>query len=261
MLPILYILAVLVHERELAFYEEGTYTPYLTGEHIERFLRRPENFTVQRFRLQGVRASIFKEYARALYQDQEKARDLLSIARPLAKFMGDLPEYTQKTKRISPRAQQVRNAFNLSKSPEKLLFEALPTACGLGKLDLDDGSVESGEGFAELLMEALRELKYAHDELLDEQRCLFCQAFNLDKATDLADLRAVLRGRLDGLQSYTVDVDGLRAFIQRVVKKAGDDDAWFVNLLMFLASSKAPKKWADADRDAVEFRLAEYARR
>jgi hypothetical protein len=260
-LPILHIAAILVQQHELALYEEGAYTPYLTEELIERFVRRPDSFTVQRFRLHGVRASIFKEYARALYGDQDKVRDLLSIARPLARFMGELPEYTQKTKRISPRAQQVRNAFKLSKSPEKLLFEALPAACGLDGFDLNGGSAESSEGFAEILMETLRELKYAYDELLEEQLRLFCQAFNLDKTTDLTDLRAVLRGRLDGLQSYTVDVDGLRAFIQRVVKKAGDDDAWFANLLMFLGSSKAPKKWADADRDAVEFRLAEYARR
>ena len=260
-LPILYVAAVLVNQHELALYEEEAYTPYLTEEHIERFLRRPYSFTVQRFRLQGVRASIFKEYARALYGDQDKVRDLLSIARPLAKFMSELPEYTQKTKRISQRTQLVRNAFNLSKSPEKLLFEALPAACGLDKLDLNGESAESSEGFAEILMETLRELKYAYDELLDEQRRLFCHAFNLDKKSDISDLRTILRGRLDGLQSYTVDVDGLRAFILRVVKKAGDDDAWFANLLMFLASSKSPKKWADADRDAVEFRLAEYARR
>ena len=62
------------------------------------------------------------------------------------------------------------------------------------------------------------------------------------------------------MDGYTVDVDGLRAFIRRVIKPTGSDDEWFANLLMFLGHKPA-RKWADTDADAAEFRLSEFSRR
>ena len=98
-LPILYVTAYLYYQHELAFYENGSYTPYVTEQHIERFLKRPDFFTVQRFRISGMRTSLFQEYVKALYGDTSKEQNLISIARPLAEFMGGLPEYTKKHER------------------------------------------------------------------------------------------------------------------------------------------------------------------
>ena len=85
-------------------------------------------------------------------------------------------------------------------------------------------------------------------------------AFNLDRISDLAKLRAILRGRLEGLDRYTIDADGLRAFIRRLVKDSGTDEEWFSNVLLFLGQKPA-RKWNDADAEGAEYRLAELARR
>lgn len=260
-LPILYIAAYHVNQHELALYEDGVYAPYLTEEHIERFTRRPETFAVQRFRLQGMRASIFEQYSKALYGDAAKKQTLLSIARPLAQFLGSLPEYTQKTKRISSIAQRVRDAFSFAKSPQKLLFELLPQACGLPAINPKSKDQAALEGFAETLTEVLRELKHAYPNFLDRQRQLFCQAFNFNPKTELTRLRSILAGRLAGLEKYTVDIEGLRGFIIRATKTHIDDESWLTTLLMFLGKGQSPKKWLDTDSDAAEFRLSEYARR
>jgi len=261
LLPILYILVYLVNQHELALYEDGVYAPYLTEEHIERFMRQPENFQIQRFRIEGMRASIFEQYSKALYGDSNRRQTLLSIARPIAKFFGELPEYTQHTMRLSPAAREVREAVKVAKTPEELLFNGLPTACGLPPIDPASGDQAALEGFAERLTELLRELKYAYDDFLDRQRKLVCQAFNLTASTPLPALRATLRGRLAGLDNYTVDVDGLRGFILRATKDGIDDDAWLAALLMFLGKSKSPRRWTESDEDAAEFRLSEFARR
>ncbi len=262
-LPILYIAAFLVNQHELALYEDGVYTPSLTEECIERFTRSPNSFQVQRFRIAGMRASIFEQYSRVIYGDAAGKQTLLSIARPLAQFLGGLPEYTRKTRRVSKTAQQVREAFNLAKTPEKLLFEALPEACGIEHIHHDDDADADGklEGFTETLTNVLRELRGAFENLLDRQRRLFCQAFGLSVTTSLEEVRRILSGRLTGLDRYTVDLEGLRGFIVRATNSSIDNDSWFSNLLMFIAKGKAPKKWSDSDADAVEFRLSEYARR
>jgi len=259
-LPILYIAAYMVNQNELALYEDGSYTPYFNEEQLERFARRPESFTVQRFRIEGMRASIFKEYTKALYGNEAGEKSLLSIARPLAKFMSELPDYTQHTKRVSKDARKVREAFVVAKTPEQLLFQTLPEACGLPAIDPSrEGSEELG-GFAQKLTEILHELKYAYPNMIEQQRRLICQAFNLPADYDLEKLRVALGG-LQPLKNFTVDVDGLRAFIMHATKTGGSSEDWFLALLMFLGKRKPAKKWLDSDADRVEFRLSEYAQR
>ncbi|MDE0349757.1 MAG: hypothetical protein OXM56_08625, partial [Gammaproteobacteria bacterium] len=52
--PVLFLHYYLLHRYEIAFYEEGTYTPTLTVDHLERMMRRPDQFAFQRFRIEGV---------------------------------------------------------------------------------------------------------------------------------------------------------------------------------------------------------------
>jgi hypothetical protein len=259
-LPILYVAAYLANQDQTALFEEGRYVPYLTEDQLERFVRRPGDFAVQSFRIEGLNASLFTEYSRILYGDAERSRTILGVARPLAKFMGELPEYATTTKRVSDTAQRVRSAFALAKSPQVLLFEQLPRACGLSSLDETQPDDDQLRLFSHRLREALRELKNAYPELLGQFRRLLGQAFNLDRIDDLAGLRAVLPGRVAGLDNYTIDADGLRAFIRRIAKRTGSDEDWFGNLLLFLGR-KPSRKWTDTDVEAAEFRLAEFARR
>jgi hypothetical protein len=260
-LPILYLAAYLVYQDETALFEEGRYIPYLTEEQLERFVRRPGDFAIQSFRIEGLRASLFREYLRLMFNDPEHGRSsVLTIARPLAQFMGELPEYANITKRVSTTAQRVRSVFALAKSPQTLLFDQLPVACGLEGLEQNTPDEAALRRFADRLKHALHELKTAFPSLLQHFQRLMAHAFNIEQIGNLAELRAVLRGRLDGLDRYTIDADGLRAFIRRVLKDSGTDEEWFANVLLFLGQKPA-RKWNDADAEGAEYCLAEFARR
>jgi len=254
-LPILWLVYYMANEDEIALYENRMYVPHLTDAHIERFARRPQDFEVQRFRIEGVRATLFREYESAFFSDRRPSRTVLSLARPLVQFIGELPEYTRATSNLSPATQRVRDALLYSKSPERLLFEDLPQACGLSSRDS-----ATSVGLGDAVRECLRELKYAFPRLLDDQRSLFCRTLQLSEATELTELRRVLPGRLGGLDKYTIDSEGLRAFIRRAVNEHDDDETWFRNLLVFLGR-KPVEKWTDADHSAAELRLKEFARR
>ena len=145
-LPILYATAFLCYQHELALYEDNVYTPYFTEQHLERFVKRPDFFTVQRFRISGMRATIFKQYVKALYGDTEQSKSLLSIVKPLAKFMAELPDYTKSTKNISPIAQKTRKVFELAKTPEEVLFNILPEACGISAIDPNESYRRQPQG-------------------------------------------------------------------------------------------------------------------
>lgn len=258
-LPILYIAVYQVYQHELALYEEKRYRPFFDEEMLERFVKRPDLFTFQRFRIEGLNASIFKQYSKVIHKDTKK-RTILDLARPLATFMGKLPGYVQITRRgLTKNALAVRNAFNLAKSPEQLLFIELPKA--LGYEGLHESAKKSDlEGFASALTDTLRDLGSAYQNLLETQKELLAQAFNHDSKSSLTDLRRLISGNCEGLENYTVDTQGLRAFIMRLTKQLGTDQEWFENILMFLGH-KPSKKWLDSDQDAAEYRLSDFSRR
>ena len=259
LLPVLYMSAYLVSQHELAIYEQRRYRPYFTKEMLERFVKRPDEFEIQRFKISGLRASIFEQYSKVIHGDN-KQRPLLDLAKPLASFMGELPEYTQKTRRgLSEKSAKVRTAFNLAKSPESLLFEELPKALGFN--DLNNNSEEDQlENFAQELTETLRELKESYNALLTRQKELLAQAFNIDHKLSLEEVRKIVTGNCHGLENYTVDTQGLRAFIMRLNKSSGSDAEWFENVLMFLGN-KPTKQWRDKDQDTAEYRLTDLSRR
>ena len=258
LLPIFYITAYLVSQHELAIYENRRYKPYLTDEMLDRFLKRPDEFEIQRFKIVGLRASIFKQYSKVLKSKSNKTPTLLELAKPLVSLMNGLPEYTQKTKTgLSKKAMDVRSAFDLAKTPEILLFENLPKALGFDGLD-DKSKEEELENFSSVLTEILRELNGAYGSLLERQKELLAQAFNFDPKRSLADIRKLIAGNFDGLENYTVDAQGLRAFIMRLIKSSGSDSEWLESILMFLGN-KSCKTWRDSDQAKAEFNLTKYA--
>ena len=251
--PILFLHYYLMHRYEIAIYDEGSYAHSLDYDRLERMLRRPDLFAFQRFRIDGVRASLFDEYSMALFGEVRDSLNVLSLARPLAAFIHGLDSHTQRTLRLSPSALRVRQSILLSKSPDKLLFDELPKACGFEE-------ISDPSGFADILLAALRELKQAHSELIDYMRRAFCGSFVLDQQTSLKEVRAILRGRCHELDRYTVDVEGLRSFIRRLTEHDAGDDKWFASVLLFLGR-KPTSKWSDQDRDTAEYRLTEFSRR
>lgn len=257
-LPIFYIAAYILYQDELALYESRRYKPIMTDEMLDRFVKRPDEFTFQRFKISGLRSSIFKEYSKII--DTGSKKTVVQLVRPLAKFIGDLPLYTQKTKssEISEKAKKVRNAFNLAKSPEHLIFEDIPKALGFEKELANDKP--NLEGLSLTLQGCLAELKNAYPTMIRQQVKMLLEAFHMNADSDLASLRRKTIGRYEGLEQHTVDVDGLRAFIKRITKKEGDNEDWLENILMFLGQ-KPTKKWTDTNRSEADVKLSDFGKR
>ena len=256
LLPVFYLALYLVNKDEIALYENKRYLPSLSKEELERFVKTPKVFTFQLFRIEGLNASLFRHYTHAFFPDK-KPSTVIQAIKPLAQFIGNLNEYTQKTTTgLSKKAKALRNAFNLASSPEALLFEGIPHALGYKKVD-----ETNLEGYADTLKTAIQELKYAYDKLLQQQQQFLANAFRINtKDLSLAELRIQLRGRYKGLEHYTVDIDGLKAFVLRLTHKTGNDEQWLQNLLMFLGN-RVSEKWKDSHQARAELRLSEYSKR
>jgi hypothetical protein len=174
--------------------------------------------------------------------------------------MVGLPEFTRRTKRLSQEAQAVRQLFFAAKSPSDLVFVDLPKALGIDVLDRRGLTNEAQHALAKRLSSVLVELRVAYHGLLAELQKLLRDAFAIEGTLTLDQLRNVLRYGFVELDRYTIDKDGLRAFLGRINDPFGDDQQWLVGLGSFLAR-KPPEKWTDDDLEGVRFRLMEYGQR
>lgn len=259
-LPIFFLAAYLAFREEIALYDEGLFVPFVNHEVFERLMRSPALFAVQRIQLGGMRDAVFKKYAEAITGETPQEAGLLDVVRPLARFMMTLPDYAKKTHSLSSEAQAVRDLFFDAKSPTELLLLSVPEACGFPRLVKGNGGPEELHAFGRKLSSVLVELRSAYHGLLQHVLKTVRQAFSLDATLELEEVRSRLHGRYAGLQEYTIDTQGLRAFLGRLTDAYGDDTQWLVSVASFLGR-KPPEKWSDDDVRAAEYRLVEFARR
>jgi hypothetical protein len=260
LLPLFFVSAYQATQQELALFEGGRFVPTMTREIVETIIREPKIIAVQRVRLAGINQSLLEKYSGLVSQtsNQPAPKNLLAVVKPFAKFFAGLPPYTQRTRSVSPEAQALRGAYAAARSPSELLFKSIPAA--LGFKDLEQQDEGASQAFAEKLRLALRELGSAYATLLRLMRERVAHALHADSDLTLPRLRANIAERYDGLQKFTIDTEGLKAFIGRLTDRGGSDDLWLEGVLSFLGK-KPSDKWTDEDLPIVEYRLSDLARR
>lgn len=259
LLPVLFLAAYLIYKDEIAIYEDGYYSPFMTQELLEKILKSPDTFSIQRFRTDNLKDQLFKKYSQAITFDDPSEVNMMSVLKPLSRFMVNLPDYTKRTKRVSEKAQKAREYFFSAKSPAQLLFKDLPFACGFEPIQPKTTN-EKLDSFSSELKSVLTELRVAYHKLLSEFRAMLKNTFHEDGKITFSELRERLRGRYGPLQTYTIDTQGLKAFLGRLADPYGDDAHWLNSLATFIAR-KPPEKWLDEDINIVEYRLVEFSKR
>jgi len=259
MLPILFLSACLSREHEVALFEAGVFLPGISIEVLARLVRDPSSFAVQRFKIAGIRTTIYEQYLEIVTGEKRSSPGTLQIARPLARFMMQLPDYSKRTRNISKEAQGVRDAFFAAKSPAQLLLADIPRACGHAPFLNNSKEGARVAEFVRVLLGVLNEIRGAYPALLESFQKKLVSAFPDCRVQKLAEARSKLAGRCTGLDKYTIDTEGLKAFIGRLSDGSGTDIQWLESVATFLAR-KPPEKWNDEDSVFVDYRLAEFSR-
>lgn len=259
--PLLFMALYAARAGEILFYERGNYVPVPDIAMFERLLTRPEQFAVRLSRADGARRLVYERLAvalapRALVQPVQPA--LLTVAMPLLRLLKSLPAYSKQTQRLSNLAQAVRLALQESRSPDELLFERLPVACGLPPFRADDMEAQTRvTQFSSTLGAGLQELRDAYPALISFINARVVAAFGLQAGG--AEGRAELQARYDGIADITNDAQ-LRALGVRLETADAGDNPWLESVAA-LVSKRSPEQWSDSDLPAIEVALTELGRR
>jgi hypothetical protein len=247
-----------IHEQDVAFYDEGSFLKQVTGDDFQRLIKAPENFEIQYCRITGVRKVVFEHLFKVLNPGREpKTIELLDVVRPLCVFAAQLPDYAKKTRRVSRMAIQVRDALMKAEEPSTLLFRTLPDACGCEQFEADTHPMpEKVKRFVERLRESIDELRVAYPELLERMKKELQDCFS--RPGDFGKVRFELAQ--SGTRVLTsVKEPRLRAFCLRLADQGLEEDQWIEALGSFLCS-KPPTKWVDNDIQKFEDELHHCAR-
>ena len=251
-IPILFCAAAMAHDTEIAFYENGAFLPELTVDAFERLVRAPERFELRRYRIEGLRKEVYSELANLFgHSIPARGESLMSVMKPLYRFLHRLPTYCRETKRLSAKTIQVRTALMHAKEPDQLLFHDLPVACGLQPFSPDEPGGTRTSDFFLALRGAITELQRSYEDLLRDLQELLYRAFEIKE-------RASLEGRAKGIVRYCVETR-LKATVSTFANEHMDDSLWIETVATTL-TSKAPKSWSDDDRVRYEIALAEISR-
>ncbi len=262
-IPLLFAAVILKHADDVSLYKDGAFIPVLGPEHFELLVKNPARFAVKHYEVVGLRAEVFKEIEailsnRVSLPSNMRNHTLLGVISPLLQFVRRLPPYTQKTKKLSSRAQAVRQTLLDAHEPDKLLFYLLPEACDLNPIT-DEGVQDANlpVEFRVRLSAALRELREAYDNILLQSRDYLYEAFGV--AQQAERLRENLRVRASFLQGRSIEPI-LTRFVFAVTDDQSDDAQWLKAIIMVI-SDKPSESWTDVDTEAFELKLADVARR
>lgn len=263
LIPILLAAVCIARSDDTSIYKDGIFVPVLGTEHFELLVKNPARFAVKHYFITGVQAKVFKELedvaseASVNLPSQFRNKNLLGIISPFLKFARKLPKYTQQTKNVSARAQSVREVLLNSNEPDKLLFDLLPTACGLPRILPDATPDDIPRKLRTRLIVALKELREAYDSLLKKCRDYLYESFGVRQ--EIGRLREDLRSRASYFVGRSIE-PVLTGFIFAATDTDMSDDDWLENVITVIAD-KSVESWTDADVDAFGLKLIDLARR
>lgn len=256
-LPILILSYYLAKKNFIAIYHKRKYEPYFNDEILERFLKRPDEFTFQYLMQSDSTKKLYKVYS-SIFLKEKVNPNILDIAKPIAKLMDVLPYYTKNTDTLSDETKQIRSSFYFAKTPQNFLNYELPSIFNL-KLEKIKKQSDLSD-FAIGLTDAFNELKNCYSNLLSYFHKLILEKLLDSKDLDLKQMRTELIGRYDHLWTFTIDSEGIKSFIGKISLKNSSIDNWFLNLLMSLVH-KPVDKWNDVDKENAESKINEYAKK
>jgi hypothetical protein len=257
--PLLLAVFAVMHEQDVAFYEDGGFLKQVSGEEFQRLIKAPEKFSLQYCRVAGVRAAVFARLYKVLHPDRQKPEgaDILDVVKPLCVFAAQLPAYVQKTAALSATALAVRDRLLSAEEPATLLFRHLPEAAGCEPFEGDDmPSPARVKRFVERLHNALDELRGAYPDLLRRMKDEFVTTF--ERPGEFEGTRNAVASSAREVQIAVTDTR-LKAFCLRLADQTLPEQEW-VEAVGSLLCSKPPAKWVDRDESAFREELARLVR-
>lgn len=242
LLPILALAYLMANRSRIAVYVEGMFVAELTEAGVDEWLQEPARISWKLVRMDTGAKKLLTKLASRLEETLQRpvGADPLDSARALVSLTLSMPQWTQRTSRVSKRTRDVRSALVRASDPVKVIFSDLPEL--LGTREADALVTAIGEVIAELESAYPAALRSIDERLL--------------RAIDHAGSWEALHERAQVVQGISGDfkVDAFASHLQTYRGKRADIEG-----MVALAASKPAQSLTDHDFDHAALQLAKWA--
>lgn len=241
--PLLLFAYVFGKKDSIAIYRDGMFVPSLTEANIDEALKDPSRFSLRKVEIAKDQEASLEGVACLLRGLKIKINDStpLSVAKGLVTLAFTVPEWSRRTRNLTPKALVLRDLLVKASDPHKLLFLDLPEIL----------KFKNNDDMAESLREPLSEIANCYSEMLKE---LHRTLFDLLKAKHLE--LGELHRRAELVEAASSDLR-LNSFATRLKLYDGSDEK--LESILSLAANKPSRNWTDADIESVTTELSRLA--
>jgi hypothetical protein len=258
--PVILTAGLMHTEDDIAVFDDGSFTPRITPEFIERLTKTPDRVLLRHAPVgPGQRAAVITGLSSILgitepHRARTRTPSLVRVTAALLEVVRSLSSYGAQTRSISVTAQQVREALRTARDPEHLLFAALPQAIGLSPIPA--GTPTNTKQAAELVArvaDAVHELRAIDVSLETTVAERFIAAMKVQGSLPTA--RRALAMQADGITTAVVNPP-VRALLNHAKQADLPDDDWLAQAALIVGGEPMPS-WSDESLDRFTGRLAE----
>jgi len=230
------------YRKELSLYEDGTFTPDVYKDTLERMMKLPKKFSLV-YVPQNNSHVDFLERVGGIFDSEIEGSTLLMVVSAIIRYVSKLPYYTKHTNTLSTEAQQFIKTVLRASSPEALLFISIPETLGFSSESKDFDIVAQPDAFLMRMVEIREEIENNYRTL--QRKCIqqFSRTWGFE-ANSIEVLRKELLLRVSEEISDLIVEESLTAFYNRVQDHAVDNEAWFISVVSFMAN-RPLEKWHD----------------
>ena len=257
LMPILVVAFVLSQRDKLAVYRDGIFRAKFDDVDVDYLAKDAASIHLRWMDLTGIARRLLSGMAQVV-RDLDKTNELvhlepIDVGRGLVAIYDQLPNWTERTMRLSSNAVNIRNLFKRAQDPNQFLFDDIPGTLG------EDVSLSNEDRLRRVIgnvREGLEELAQAYPSMLHRLRDIMLAELQVPNATPQA--LAELRERAKNIKQLSGDFR-LDAFVGRLTQFDGLDETF--EGIASLAANKPPRDWVDPDLDHAAIELADMAQR
>ncbi len=231
---------------DFALFSNDIYIVELSDETLELVSKKPSDYEIKGFEVDGIKLQLFNKY-RALLEQTEKDtitnQSFIETIKPFLKFYKDLNYYSKNTNRLSSKAIILRSAIALSKDPEKTFFEDFPKAMGYNIVQLQNDT-KTLEKYIYEIQENIKEIRSCYDDLIERFETYIHDNI-LGEKLPFDEYKSKLQKRFTKIKKHLLKPNE-KVFIQRLNSPLDDKNAW-LNSLVQVAIGKTLDSITDED--------------
>lgn len=245
--PVLLLAYLLSRSVQSVVYLDDVFRPSLDTLFVDRLLQDPSKVSFRLVELSEVDVGLIADMAEMLSTSKERVPPTpIEVARALIADVRGLPNWTQRTSRLTAQALKLRDRAKISDDPNRLLLEDLPAAVGAGK--------PGGDSLSARVNSLLNELRNAYPRMLSDLEKVLLGELRVRRRDDVG--LAAIRRRAEKVRNLTGNYR-LDAMATRLTQYSGTIED--IEGLASLAANKPPRDWVDRDVDNARVELAALA--